>query len=242
VLLSAEGPRVVDFGIARALDATSTVTSQAVGTPAYMAPEQLDGRTITPAADLFSWAATMAHVATGRPPFGADSVAAVVAAVLDDEPDLGGLDGRLRPMVGACLAKDPQARPTAPELLTRLLAGPPAPGPAADGTRRDATKVLTELYPTLVHPTLLDPDGTALVPAPPTHPAGHPPGPGRSGQVSRRGLLIGAGARPRGRNGDRDRRAVAAKQGRTDPVAARDPRWWRGQPHLRGRRRALLRP
>jgi outer membrane protein assembly factor BamB len=188
VLLSAEGPRVVDFGIARALDATSTLTSQAIGTPAYMAPEQLAGHAVTTAADLFSWAATMAHVATGRPPFGADSVAAVVAAVLDDEPDLGGLDGRLRPMVAGCLAKDPATRPTAPELLARLLAGPATPGQAADGTRRDAAKVLTELYPTLVQPTFLDPGTIPPPPAPPTGTAD------RSGPVSRRGLLIGAGA------------------------------------------------
>src|SRR5262249_20197499 len=111
VLMSPEGPRVVDFGIARVLDATSTLTSQAIGTPAYMAPEQFDGRPLTPAVDMFAWAATMAHAATGRPPFGADSVAAVVAAVLDDEPDLSGMTGPLVPVITSCLSKNPQARP-----------------------------------------------------------------------------------------------------------------------------------
>lgn len=172
VLLSLEGPRVVDFGIARILDATSTLTSQAVGTPAFMAPEQLDGRPVTPATDLFAWGATMAYAGTGRSPFGADSVAAVVAAIFEAEPDLGGLAGPMRPVVESCLAKDPAARPDAPELLARLLGDLPAGG---DRARLTATRVLTE--PTAVPATVAD--RTRGLPA---------------GRRSRRGLLIGAGA------------------------------------------------
>jgi outer membrane protein assembly factor BamB/predicted Ser/Thr protein kinase len=178
VLLPPEGPRVVDFGIARTLDATSTLTSQAVGTPAYMAPEQLDGQRAGPATDMFAWGGTMVYAATGSSPFGSDSVAAVIAAVLDKEPDLSGLVGPLRPIVASCLAKDPATRPGAAELLARLLSGSPAYGGPADSTREAATRILAELYPAQ---------------APPTVP---PPGPLTTQATKRlpRRLLIGAGA------------------------------------------------
>jgi serine/threonine protein kinase/outer membrane protein assembly factor BamB len=179
VLLSPGGPRVVDFGIARLLDATSTLTSQAVGTPAYMAPEQLEGQSVTPATDMFAWGATMAYAATGNSPFGADSVAAVVAAILDAEPDLTGLTGPLRPMVDACLAKDPAARPDAARLLARLLEARPASITQSDNTLVAATHVLTELS-----------SGPPTVPDRPRPVPGSVPGP----RPSRRGLLIGAGS------------------------------------------------
>ena len=70
VLLAADGPRVVDFGIARIIDATGTITSRAVGTPAYMAPEQIAGERRRPAADVFAWGATMSFAATGQAAFG----------------------------------------------------------------------------------------------------------------------------------------------------------------------------
>lgn len=188
VLLSPEGPRVVDFGIARLLDATVTLTSQVIGTPAYMAPEQLGGSAVGPAADLFAWAATLACAATGRPPFGTGDVAEIVTAVLDDEPDLAGLTGPLRPVVEACLAKDPTARPTAAALLTHLLTDLPpsgdddaAPdgsagsvgngsgaGPAASGAptapvgRTDPTRAAADRLLTELLPTM-----TALVATPP---------------------------------------------------------------------------
>ncbi len=74
VLLSADRPRVIDFGLARALDSTMSMTSGVVGTPAYMAPEQLNGQQVTPAVDVFAWASTMVFAATGAPPFGQDSI------------------------------------------------------------------------------------------------------------------------------------------------------------------------
>jgi outer membrane protein assembly factor BamB/predicted Ser/Thr protein kinase len=190
VLMSAEGPRVVDFGIARVLDATSTLTSQAIGTPAYMAPEQFDGRPVTPATDLFAWAATMVHAATGRPPFAADSVAAVVAAVLDGEPGLDGLTGPMRPVIASCLAKDAHVRPGAAELLSRLLADLPTSDDRADVTRRDATRVLTEVSPTFLPPPA-QPPSTALhrPDPPPAAPSSAAP----PGGPARRRLLIGIG-------------------------------------------------
>jgi hypothetical protein len=122
VLLDAEGPRVIDFGIARALDATSTMTTSPVGTPAFMAPEIVLGHPAGPAADLFAWAATMVFAATGVSPFAAETVPAAIHRVLYGEADLSRLTGPLRALVGACLAKDPALRPTAEQVILGLLA------------------------------------------------------------------------------------------------------------------------
>ncbi|WP_249346566.1 serine/threonine-protein kinase [Microbispora sp. H11081] len=144
VLIGPDGPRVIDFGIARALAGTSTVTtSQVVGTPAYMAPEQLAAGELGFALDVFAWASTIAFAATGRAPFGADSIPAIINRILNHEPDLEGIEAPLRELLGVCLAKDPGRRPTAREILDRLVrprhdsnatpavpdapAGPPAP-------------------------------------------------------------------------------------------------------------------
>ncbi|MFG1941773.1 protein kinase [Nonomuraea sp. NPDC048826] len=139
VLLGADGPRVIDFGIARALDATSTISASLVGTPAYMAPEQVEGHQVGPAADMFAWAGTMIYAATGKAPFGSDTVPAVINRVLTQTPDLTGLDGPLREVVAACLDKDPARRPTAEEVLMRLLRHPgAASGILAQGSTASA--------------------------------------------------------------------------------------------------------
>ncbi|GAA2849898.1 hypothetical protein GCM10010517_07320 [Streptosporangium fragile] len=137
VLLGPDGPVVIDFGIARALDASrSIITSQVVGSPGYMAPEQIAGDGTGPAVDLFAWGATMVFAATGRRAFGGDSIPAVMRSILQDQPDLDGLDGRLGAIVRACLAKDPARRPTAAAVVDGLrgLPGPSwqtgPPGPA----------------------------------------------------------------------------------------------------------------
>ncbi|MFI0374476.1 serine/threonine-protein kinase [Actinomadura sp. 1N219] len=121
VLLGPDGPRVIDFGLSRVLDAASAVSSRAVGTPAYMAPEQVSGLDVGAAADMFAWGATITFAATGRAPFGSDSIPAVMYRVLHHEPDLGNLDGELRELVAASLSKDPASRPTAAQLLLRLV-------------------------------------------------------------------------------------------------------------------------
>ncbi|SEG73356.1 Serine/threonine protein kinase [Thermomonospora echinospora] len=122
VLLGNDGPRVIDFGIARAMDLGGlTLAGGVPGTPAYMAPEQLGGAEVGPAADVFAWGATMLFAASGRMPFGADSVPAVIQRVLYEEPDLGPLPQSLRGVVGEALSKDPARRPTARQLLDRLL-------------------------------------------------------------------------------------------------------------------------
>ncbi|MCO8273980.1 serine/threonine protein kinase [Actinoplanes sp. TRM 88003] len=126
VLFALGTPKVIDFGIARPLEVTSRHTrpDQMVGTVAYMAPERFDGddREITPAADVFAWGAVIAYAGTGRTPFRADSPVATAAKILTQPPDLTGLTGPLAELVALALSKEPEDRPTAPELLNLLLA------------------------------------------------------------------------------------------------------------------------
>jgi len=137
VLLAPGSPKVIDFGIARAVqgEAGLTRTDQMIGTVAYMAPERFTpsgAATITPAADVFAWGAVVAYAGTGRTPFDADSPAAVAVRIMTQPPDLTGLVGPLRDLVERALAKDPTDRPTAKELLGRLLtAGPYRPSDLA---------------------------------------------------------------------------------------------------------------
>ncbi|MFF5207377.1 serine/threonine protein kinase [Streptosporangium sp. NPDC000396] len=130
VLMGPEGPVVIDFGIARALDSPgTTATGTAMGTPSYLSPEQLNGGEVTPAADVFAWGVTMVFAATGTPAFGQDSIAVVMNRILTVEPDLRGLEGQLRELVAASLSKDPSQRPTAEELVGHLM-GSTIPSPA----------------------------------------------------------------------------------------------------------------
>ncbi|MER5621182.1 serine/threonine-protein kinase [Streptosporangium sp. NPDC002544] len=119
VIMGPEGPVVIDFGIARVL-AVTTTRSGLVGTPAYLSPEQLDGHQAGTASDVFSWAATMVFAATRHPAFPGAIPAAVMNAVSNREPDLAGVPERIRPLLAACLAKDPGARPTVADLLATL--------------------------------------------------------------------------------------------------------------------------
>jgi eukaryotic-like serine/threonine-protein kinase len=120
VLLGPDGPRVVDFGIARLIDA-ATITSGLIGTPSYVAPEQLAGARPTSAVDVFAWAVTMIFAATGRTAFGADAVPAVMHRILYEEPDLTGVPPALLPVILQCLDKDPGRRPSARDILLRLV-------------------------------------------------------------------------------------------------------------------------
>jgi eukaryotic-like serine/threonine-protein kinase len=120
VLLTTGGPKVIDFGIAQVLEATAvTKAGFTVGSAGFMAPEQIMGRAAS-AADLFSWAVTIAYAASGRSPFGTGTTEAILYRILHDTPDLAGVPGSLLPQITAALAKEPQARPSAPELLSQL--------------------------------------------------------------------------------------------------------------------------
>jgi len=145
VLLGPDGPRVVDFGIARLIDA-ATMTSGLIGTPSYIAPEQLSGARPTSAVDIFAWAVTMFFAATGRPAFGGDTVMAVMHRILTEQPDISGVPESLIPVIADCLNKDPSKRPSARDLLLRLVdpsvanrrpiadTGPPGPDDLAART------------------------------------------------------------------------------------------------------------
>ncbi|WP_373412894.1 protein kinase [Streptomyces sp. NRRL B-24572] len=117
VLLSSSGPLLIDFGIARSADETAlTGTGLVVGSPGFMSPEQAEGRTVGPAADLFSLGAVLAFAATGRGPFGGGSVAELLYRLVHHEPDLAGVEGPLAELVRRCLAKRPEDRPPVAEL------------------------------------------------------------------------------------------------------------------------------
>jgi hypothetical protein len=125
VLVSPDGPRVIDFGLARAAERIQlTVTRGAVGTPAYMAPEQArDTRQATTASDVFSLGATMLFAATGHAPYQGETVIDVLVRLATEPPDLTGLDGDLADVVVACLERDPRKRPTSASVLAQLAPG-----------------------------------------------------------------------------------------------------------------------
>lgn len=124
VLLAEDGPRVIDFGIARALDATAlTSTGATIGTPKYMAPEQFSSESpITPAADVFAWASVICHAAGVRP-FGDGPAAAVAVRIIHQPADLSGVPDPLRDVVARCFDKAPAGRPSPGELLDQLTDG-----------------------------------------------------------------------------------------------------------------------
>ncbi|MFD4262904.1 serine/threonine-protein kinase [Streptomyces sp. NPDC058534] len=152
VLLTLDGPLLIDFGIARATDGTASLTSTgvSVGSPGYMSPEQILGKGVTGAADVFSLGAVLAFAAMGAPPFPGDSSAALLYKVVHEEPRLDALDGDLRDLVAACLAKDPAARPApgevarrlAPEGAARLVTGGWLPGTLVERVSRSAVQLL----------------------------------------------------------------------------------------------------
>ncbi|WP_326705005.1 serine/threonine-protein kinase [Streptomyces cyaneofuscatus] len=127
VLLTIDGPRVIDFGIARALESLAdgdlTRTGAMIGSPGFMAPEQVRGERVTTACDVFCLGSVLAYAATGRLPFGAaesGGAHALMFRIAQEDPDLAGVPAELAGVVRDCLAKDPAARPTTDEILARL--------------------------------------------------------------------------------------------------------------------------
>ncbi|UBU17910.1 WD40 repeat domain-containing serine/threonine-protein kinase [Nonomuraea gerenzanensis] len=133
VLLGPDGPRVIDFGIARAAGLSMTSTGELTGTPMYMAPEVFSGGRADAAADVFAWGALVYFAATGRNAFEAPTTVAVIHRLLTHEPDLTVLQPGLRGLVAEALSKDPARRPSAQALLTGLLGGAAQDAPAARG-------------------------------------------------------------------------------------------------------------
>uniref|UniRef100_A0AAU2AJ86 Bifunctional serine/threonine-protein kinase/ABC transporter substrate-binding protein n=1 Tax=Streptomyces sp. NBC_00093 TaxID=2975649 RepID=A0AAU2AJ86_9ACTN len=123
VLLALDGPRLIDFGIARSTTATAlTATDVVIGSPGYLSPEQAQARAgdMGPPSDIFSLGCVLAYAATGRRPFGTGTPAAVIFRTVHEEPDLDTVPWTLVPLLTGCLAKDPQARPTAREVRDAL--------------------------------------------------------------------------------------------------------------------------
>lgn len=184
VLLAADGPRVIDFGIAYAADATSlTGSGVTIGTPSFMAPEQAAGRKVTPATDIFALGQVAAYAATGTPAFGEGTSHGVLYRIVHEEPDLSGVPERLTELVTRCLAKDPEARPSLSEIIElcqaanaeTVLRRPedwlPAPV-AADITVRAAAPAPVQTPP----PPATAPAVPAYTPTAPVAPATPPPG------------------------------------------------------------------
>ncbi|MGV9317187.1 serine/threonine-protein kinase [Streptomyces sp. NPDC003691] len=133
ILLSPKGPRIIDFGIAWATGAsTLTHVGTAVGSPGFLAPEQVRGVAVTPATDVFALGATLAYAATADSPFGHGGSEVMLYRVVHEEPHLHGVPDALAPLLRACLAKDPLERPSTLQLSMRLkeIAAREAQGPA----------------------------------------------------------------------------------------------------------------
>ncbi|MET7487579.1 protein kinase [Streptomyces sp. NPDC005538] len=139
VLVTIDGPRVIDFGIARALETLAgdglTRTGSLVGSPGFMAPEQVRGDRITPACDVFCLGSVLAYATTGTLPFGAatSGVHALMFRIAQEEPDLSGVPEGIADLVRDCLRKDPAARPTLHNILDRTG----AEDTLSDGRTRD---------------------------------------------------------------------------------------------------------
>ncbi|MFB9674365.1 serine/threonine-protein kinase [Streptosporangium vulgare] len=136
VLLSPLGPRVIDFGIAQLVDTQSPASQTIMGTPAFMAPEQVRGEPLTPAADVYAWGGVIAFAGTGRLPFGGGAPSEVLYRIVNDGPNLEGLDERVRAVVEGAMAKDPERRPSAQRLLDELVGGRPTPATASQAVER----------------------------------------------------------------------------------------------------------
>ncbi|WP_416970423.1 serine/threonine-protein kinase [Streptomyces sp. 4F14] len=198
VLLAADGPRVIDFGISTALDSTlHTTQGAAIGTPQFMAPEQASAGEITPATDVFSLGQTVAFAALGEPLYGSGTALHVMYRIVNSDPDLSALPAQLRPILARCLAADPQERATPAEIVEwcrrelgpeadtsggpevwREVVGPPVPAPEP------------ALVPTLSATNPWTPPSEGVHPAEVVHPSAEVLRAGRR----RTRIIAGAGA------------------------------------------------
>ncbi|NBE56071.1 serine/threonine-protein kinase [Streptomyces boluensis] len=237
ILLSPKGPRIIDFGIAWATGAsTLTHVGTAVGSPGFLAPEQVRGAVVTPATDVFSLGATLAYAAMGDSPFGHGSSEVMLYRVVHEEAQLAGVPDALAPLVRACLAKDPEERPSTLQLSLRLKeiaareaqglgAGdgrPPAPRRTPEHPSERSSGRLAEQRPDRAADHAAQRTRRAPTTPPPSRPNGS-----RAGQrtsSSRTGSRTGSrsGSRPAPRsNGGRTAPPRATGTGRRGPANPR---------------------
>jgi WD40 repeat protein len=170
IVMANDGPRIIDFGIAKAAgpggDPRLTATGKVIGTPAFLSPEQLDGRPVGPPSDIFSLGSVLAFAATGRAPFDTRDFTATSYAIVNKPPDLRPLTSPLLDIITACLAKEPASRPTASALLTYLYRTRPSPSPPprVTGGAGEAAVPAATAVPDQVRPV---PRGPASVPSSP---------------------------------------------------------------------------
>ncbi|MCD9143312.1 serine/threonine-protein kinase [Streptomyces albireticuli] len=228
ILLSPKGPRIIDFGIAWATGAsTLTHVGTAVGSPGFLAPEQVRGAAVTPATDVFALGATLAYASTADSPFGQGSSEVMLYRVVHEEPQLMAVPDALAPLVHACLAKDPEERPSTLQLSLRLkeIAAREAhglpdsrPPVARQPDRPSGQRAAQYAEQRTERRTLQAPAPRPQAPAPGRHPdqarppaqrpaTGRPPGARRPGGSARggaaRGGAVGGAARGKGRPGAR---------------------------------------
>uniref|UniRef100_UPI0021BDA339 serine/threonine-protein kinase n=1 Tax=Streptomyces salinarius TaxID=2762598 RepID=UPI0021BDA339 len=200
VLVTIDGPRVIDFGIARALETVTdggvTRTGALVGSPGFMAPEQVRGDRVTPACDVFCLGSVLVYAATGNLPFGSanSGVHALMFRIAQEEPDLAGVPEGIADLVRDCLRKDPAARPGLTEVLERTGAQDTVTG----GRSRDPwlpSALVAQLGRHAVR--LLDTENPEA-PGPPDAPGSAAPGPGGVRGHAGPGGAAPAGAGPDG--------------------------------------------
>jgi len=184
VIMSTDGPKLIDFGIAHVLGSIAiTQTGMMVGSTGFMPPEQIKGEA-GPAADIFAWGVTVAYAASGQLPFGTGPTEAVLYRVMHSEPSIAAVPRRLRPVIEAALAKEPQRRPAADEIVGQLTAPSAAPTDVGDGPA--AVTVLKRDRPAA--------DAEASVPGWVESAGPEPaPGPATPGQRRPFGRLLGGG-------------------------------------------------
>ncbi|MEE1814698.1 serine/threonine-protein kinase [Streptomyces sp. SP18ES09] len=208
ILLSPKGPRIIDFGIAWATGAsTLTHVGTAVGSPGFLAPEQVRGAAVTPATDVFSLGATLAYAAMADSPFGHGSSEVMLYRVVHEEPQLQGVPDALAPLIRACLAKDPEDRPSTLQLSMRLkeiaareAQGLPASRPPVQRERAEERNAVrpTERYTDRDVPGR-GPERPGRGPGPASRPSAGPQTGGSRPSQSRAGTRPGARSTSTGR-------------------------------------------